>query len=148
MIHYEIINQSEQGIDTQAIEAGLIKAEETVGEDVNKFVSIEFVTAVESQKANKALRNKDEPTDIISLATQDTEAGKQEIKQTDDGALDFNIVRAKSSENQWPVLGQLIICFDIVAKNAQFAGQPVERELEWVVEHGVLHLLGYHHDHD
>lgn len=148
MIHYELINPSDTEINESAIKAGLANAAEQLSDTEDKFVSIEVVSEAESQQANKALRGKDEPTDVISVSTQDTKAGEQEITEHTDGSLSFAIDRQASSENQWPVLGQLIICPGIIAKNAESARQPVERELEWVVEHGVLHLMGYHHDHD
>ena len=62
------------------------------------------------------------PTDVISFAYNET-------------------------ENVGPVnvLGDIIISIDRVKEQAEDYGHSVERELYYVLCHGMLHLLGYDH---
>lgn len=147
MIHYELTNTTPHTIDPIIIERALKSAADKAALTDDKLVTIEIVSPEESQAANKALRDHDEPTDIISVPTQTMHAGEQVITETE-GALDFTLHKTADSAATWPVIGQLIICYDIVSANAKRAGQGIERELEWVIEHGILHVLGFHHAHD
>ncbi len=147
MIDFEIINTTDQEIDSQAIKAGLQAAQKKLNSSDQYFVSIEVVKPEESQRLNQTLRHTNEPTDCLSISTQEQERGKQIIEQQSDGSLTFSLdQQTTKAKKQWPVLGQLILCLAIISRNATEAGQSLDRELEWVVEHGVLHLAGYHHD--
>lgn len=148
MIHYELLNSTTQEIPLRAIEAGLRAAEAKLGDIGERHISIEIVTEEESQALNSEFRNQNKPTDIISMSTQETKVGEQVITESTEGALDFTLTEQKSLEHSWPVIGQIILCLPVIQANSERAGQPLERELEWVVEHGVLHLMGFHHEHD
>ncbi len=148
MISYELINTTNHHIDAKTIENGLQLAESKVGPLENRFITIEIVPPEMSHQLNQQWRDKNEPTDCISLSTTDSDVGEQLITESSTGALEFTLKLKGNIEHTWPALGQLIICYDIVKANADRAGQPVERELEWVVAHGVWHILGFHHDQD
>jgi len=45
-------------------------------------------------------------------------------------------------------LGEIIICWTQVKTDARQLSVSVEYELAWVVVHGILHLLGYHHENN
>ncbi|HEY1074372.1 MAG TPA: rRNA maturation RNase YbeY [Patescibacteria group bacterium] len=148
MINFVLQNSTNHHIDDTTIQKGLAAAATKLGEIGERHVAIEIVTSEESQALNAELRGQDKPTDIISISTQETKVGEQVIEESAEGALSFEINESKPLENAWPVIGQLVLCYDVIAQNAQRAGQPVERELEWVIEHGILHLMGFHHEHD
>lgn len=148
MIHYELINTTSQSIDEQAIKRALDAAARKLKLSGDRHVIIELVTPEESEQLNHELRGKNEPTDILSIGSQELHEGEQIISEEESGVLHFDLVSSQNPSDTWPVLGQLIICFDIVAQNAKRAGQDIDHELEWVVEHGVLHLAGFHHKHD
>ena len=42
--------------------------------------------------------------------------------------------------------GEIIICPEVVAKNAKKTGSNFKKELTLVLIHGILHLLGYDHE--
>ncbi len=72
------------------------------------------------RRLNRTYRGVDAPTDVLAFGSADDPfAG--------------------------PYLGDVIISFPQAARQAQSAGHPVEAELQLLVVHGVLHLLG--HDH-
>lgn len=47
-----------------------------------------------------------------------------------------------------PYLGDVIISYPRAQEQASSAGHPLEHELQLLVVHGVLHLLGYDHNNE
>jgi probable rRNA maturation factor len=45
-----------------------------------------------------------------------------------------------------PFLGDVVMCFPVAVKSAQKYGKMVDDQLCFYLEHGLMHLLGYHHD--
>ena len=70
---------------------------------------------------NRAFREVDAPTDVLSFATDE---------------------RPRPTT---VYLGDVVISYTQAREQAQVGGHPVEAELQLLVVHGVLHLLG--HDH-
>ena len=73
---------------------------------------------------NREFRQVDAPTDVLSFATDDQPRASKQARY----------------------LGDVIISFTRAKEQAKAGGHPVEAELQLLVVHGVLHLLG--HDHD
>jgi len=71
---------------------------------------------------NHEYRNIDETTDVLSFSSME-----------------------KDPDTNHVYLGDVIISFDKALKQADQAGHPVLVELQLLVVHGVLHLLGYDH---
>lgn len=147
MIRFDVSNSTDEKIDPKYIQTGISQAEiklDTIGD---RFVSIEFVSKPEMAALNQKLRGQNQATDIISISSQETKAGEQDIKIGSKAELSFMLTQTKPV-NPLPAIGQLIICMDIINQNAALYGQSPERELEWVIEHGIYHLMGFHHTHD
>ena len=89
-----------------------------------KFVSIKFSHDKEIQRLNNEHGGKDYPTDVLSFRMDE---------EREDGSL---------------YLGDIIINLDQAKRQAEENGNTVEEELAQLAEHGVLHLLGVHHDGD
>ena len=47
-----------------------------------------------------------------------------------------------------PLLGDLVICAPVVAREAAEQGKPLSAHYAHLTVHGVLHLLGWDHEHD
>ena len=45
-------------------------------------------------------------------------------------------------------LGDIVISVDTAMTNARQEGHSTLNEIRWLILHGVLHLLGYDHEHD
>ncbi|OGY55276.1 MAG: rRNA maturation RNase YbeY [Candidatus Buchananbacteria bacterium RIFCSPLOWO2_01_FULL_46_12] len=90
------------------------------------LISLALVGGPAMKKLNKAYRGKDSVTDVLSFAEQD-------IK---------NPLKNKPTGRYW---GEVIICYSQDVKQARQNKKPVKEELEWLLVHGVLHILG--HDH-
>jgi probable rRNA maturation factor len=51
-------------------------------------------------------------------------------------------------DEDWVMLGDVYVCPEIARDNAARLGHSLDRELEMLVVHGILHLLGYDHQND
>jgi probable rRNA maturation factor len=79
-----------------------------------------ITTDQELRRLNRDFRKKDYPTDVLSFASRQS--------------LGF--------------LGDIAISFDLARKQAAEHGHTVRREIEILMLHGVLHLLGMDHEND
>jgi probable rRNA maturation factor len=69
------------------------------------------------QALNRRWRNKDAPTNVLSFASGEPR-----------------------------LLGDIVLAFETVAREAREQGKPLPHHLRHLVIHGVLHLLGYDHE--
>ena len=86
---------------------------------------IRFVQSQESQQINLQYRQKDKPTNVLSFAFDCPE-------HIDPQEVDY-------------LLGDLIICPEIVAQEAQNQGKSLMDHFAHMIIHGTLHLQGYDH---
>jgi len=78
------------------------------------------VTDPEIHVLNRQYRGKDKPTDVLSFPLADT--------------------------LQPSVLGDVVISVETAARQAQRRGHSLQEELQILLIHGILHLLGYDHE--
>ncbi|WP_078552781.1 rRNA maturation RNase YbeY [Bacillus alkalicellulosilyticus] len=95
----------------------------------NSEVSISFVDNERIQEVNREYRNKDAVTDVISFAFNDNVDEELEIVGIE----------------MTNVLGDIIISIPRAKEQAVEYNHSFERELGFLVVHGMLHLLGYDH---
>jgi len=89
----------------------------------NCEVSITFVDSDEIQALNKDYRSKDEATDVLSFPISEELAMGSDVS-----------------------IGDIVICMEVARAQAEEYGHTLERELAFLVAHGMLHLLGYDHE--
>jgi len=87
--------------------------------------TVHYVSAAEIHALNKQHMGKDKPTDVLAFPLLHITAGQKPTREN--FPLDFNPQTNKIE------LGDIVINED-------------EPNKEFLVEHGLLHLLGYHHD--
>ena len=92
-------------------------------------VSVSFVTNKEIRSLNKAYRNKDTETDVLSFPLTN-----------DDGTQEVN------AETGFVLLGDVVISLETAVKQAEMYGHSLEREIGFLTVHSMLHLLGYDHE--
>lgn len=90
-------------------------------EDVE--VSILVVGTRKIRTLNREFRKIDEPTDVLSFI--------QETPRDPDGILR---------------LGDIVICYPVARSQAAEEEKLVDEKIAELVEHGLRHLLGEHHD--
>jgi len=88
-------------------------------------LTIRFVNESESAALNKQYRNKNGATNILSFPF--------EVPAELDGEVELNL------------LGDLIICSDVVKKEAEQQNKSEMAHWAHMLVHGTLHLLGYDH---
>ena len=126
MVDLAIINKTENDITAYEplIEAVCEEVLKIEGFDAFSEVSIIFVSKDEVQAINREYRHIDQVTDVISFALLEDEDVPQHIT----------------------TLGDIFICFEKAVEQAKDYNHSLERELGFLVCHGMLHLLGYDHN--
>lgn len=89
-------------------------------------VTIRIVGIDEMTMLNKTYRHKSGPTNVLSFP----------INLPEDVALSV------------PMLGDIVICADVVNREADEQIKAVEAHWAHMVIHGIFHLLGYDHEND
>lgn len=84
-------------------------------------ISISIVDSATSQQLNLDYRGIDKPTNVISLEY------------------------AASREQLALLSGELILCDDVIVREAQEQGKPIIAHYAHMIIHGMLHLQGYDH---
>jgi probable rRNA maturation factor len=95
-------------------------------------LGIRIVDEDESAELNQTYRDKPGPTNVLSFPF--------EMPELPEGF-------ASHEEDEIPanLLGDLVICAPVVAREAAEQGKPEAVHWAHMVVHGVLHLLGYDH---
>lgn len=95
-------------------------------------ISISFVDNQEIQALNKQFRNIDATTDVLSFPMLEFDDG------CEDGTEGY-------FEGEQP-LGDIVISIEKAIEQAEEYGHSKEREIAFLLVHGMLHLLGYDHE--
>ena len=119
------------GIIRKCIEATLTAEGISVPCEINVLVTNDSGI----QAINKASRNLDKPTDVLSFPMFDLEAGAP--PQDWDDYLD--------PETGLCPLGDMCISLERAAAQAKEFGHSEKREVGYLTIHSMLHLLGYDH---
>jgi probable rRNA maturation factor len=84
-------------------------------------LTIRITDEAEIQELNRTYRDKDKPTNVLSFPFE------------------------APPGVEIPLLGDIIICAAVVAREADEQGKPLKAHWAHMVIHGTLHLLGYDH---
>ncbi|MEN6622649.1 MAG: rRNA maturation RNase YbeY [Smithella sp.] len=90
----------------------------------DKEVSLSFVNDEAIQQLNRQYRGKDKPTDVLSFSLQEGE---------------FGYINPD-------ILGDIVISVDTAMADALKNDLSFEQEINFLIIHGLLHLLGYEHE--
>lgn len=91
-------------------------------------LAIRLVDAKEGRSLNHHYRGKDYATNVLSFPAELPEGLPEGVKL--------------------PLLGDLVICAPVVAREAAEQGKPLNAHYAHLTVHGVLHLLGWDHEDD
>lgn len=89
-------------------------------------LSICLVSKEDIRQLNKTYRHKDKPTNVLSFKADFPEGPKLKLR----------------------LLGDIVICSDIVNEEAKAQDKTPEAHWAHMVVHGSLHILGYDHEED
>ena len=87
-------------------------------------LTVRIVDEAEITALNRQYRGKDGPTNVLSFPYEDISGVATRL------------------------LGDIVICAPVVASEAVAQDKPLDAHWAHIVVHGVLHLLGYDHQHD
>ena len=104
--------------------------------DVPLGVELVFVDADEIRRLNRETRDTDKVTDVLSYPTLDGIKGKR----IEGKNYPFDI-----DEEGNLLVGSIAICEERAKEQAQEYGHSYERELHYLLVHGIMHCLGYDH---
>ncbi len=82
-------------------------------------VVVALISDARVRRLNRVYRTQDRPTDVLSFPSDDPGC-----------------------------LGDIVIAAGVARRQAHTAGHSLQTELRVLALHGLLHLLGYDHDHD
>lgn len=125
MLQYEIANAIKARIDERLIKQCVQAFGQSAQIKKKKIFSLAFVDAKMIRKFNRNYRGKDKATDVLSFAQRDS---------------DF------SGPGEEAELGEILICYSQVKKQAKENGWPVDYEICRLLIHGLAHLIGYEHE--
>jgi len=87
-------------------------------------LSILLVDNQQIQELNRTWRGKDRPTDVLAFSQREGEF----------------------ADPKDPLLGDIVISVEQAKKQAEEHKHSLEDELDLLLIHGILHLLGYEHE--
>ena len=104
-------------------------------------VTICFVSDAEIARMNRIFRKKKGPTDVLSFPAMDRPTPALSWRRRKPG----NATGRSEAET---FLGDVAISPETARRNARKLGRTLPSELQILILHGVLHLLGYDHETD
>jgi probable rRNA maturation factor len=122
MITLEIRDEYLSSVDVAQIEVAAQTALQVQSADINIDLTIVITGDEQLRELNRQYRDIDAPTDVLSFP------------------VDFI-----DPESEAPYLGDILISCPQAKKQAIAGGHSTSAELQLLVVHGVLHLLGFDH---
>lgn len=129
--------EQECAVDISAIAAS---AQKVLKQKINLLIELCFCDEDEIKRLNKENRAVDSVTDVLSFPAAGVSAG--EIVKKKNYPFDVD------PETGRVFLGSIIICSKRAAEQAAEYGHSLEREIAYLITHGVMHLFGYDHLND
>ena len=95
----------------------------------NFLFTIHSLNESESKELNQKTFNKNKPTDVLSFPLYN----------------DIDSIN-KLDKSMSEDMGDMFICRNVIKKNAEIYNKDFVEELQYIVIHGLLHLIGYSHE--
>ena len=123
----ELTNESGFPVDEESLQAVTIHAMASM--KVHPDADVAIVLVDENAMADLHLQWMDEPgpTDVLSFPMDELRPGSEEVPSPEG------------------VLGDIVVCPQVAARQAQVAGHDPINEILLLVTHGMLHLVGFDH---
>lgn len=99
----------------------------------NVYVGIGVVPKEEIRTINNEYRHVDKATDVLSFPIYT----REEIACLKKKALTEDVS-----------LGDLVLCMDVIEEHSIEYGTGLDREMLYMITHGICHLLGFDHEWD
>lgn len=116
-------NQNKIKIDKRRIRSTVLRIMRIL-DCADKEISLSFVDDEKIKKLNKEYLGKDKPTNVIS----------------------FSLREGEYSDINPQIMGDIIISVETAQRDALLGNLTVSQEIDFLIIHGILHLLGYNHE--
>ena len=116
-------NQRKIKIDSRKIRSTVLKILKIL-DCTDKEISLSFVDDKKIKQLNKQYLRKDRATNVLSFSLQEDEYGNINPQ----------------------ILGDIVISVETAQKDAVYGNLTVDQEIDFLIIHGLLHLLGYDHE--
>jgi len=90
----------------------------------DKEISLTFIDDAAIHLLNKQYLGKDKPTNVLSFSLQEGEFGSLNPD----------------------MLGDIVISVETAKRDAVTGGLTLDEEIDFLIIHGILHLIGYNHE--
>ena len=110
-----------------------------VQSDIPLLIEFSFVDEEEIRRLNAQTRGIDKVTDVLSYPTLNDIKGK---------AICANDFPYDIDERGNLLIGSVAVCLERAKQQANEYGHSFERELHYLLVHGIMHCLGYDHIED
>ncbi len=117
---------SRYSFDRKRVKAALSNVLSEQGVDGKVLISFSVVGERKIRELEQIYFNRDEVTDVLSFPLQEGE----------EMPADFDGLN----------LGDIVVCYPQAKRQAMQWNRLVDEEIEFLACHGLLHLLGIHHD--
>ena len=104
--------------------------------DIPLAIEFVFVDGEEIRRLNRELRDTDKVTDVLSFPALDDIKGQ---------AICGDDYPYEIDEEGNLLIGSVAVCCDRAKEQAEEYGHSYERELHYLLVHGIMHCLGYDH---
>lgn len=121
-------------MDQKRLTAAVEKSLQAEGFQRPAEVSLSLIGDADMRELNRDYRGFDKPTDVLSFSQ--LEEGESTVEQSN------------AIEGEPILLGDIVISVETAKRQADDKGHDLEAELDLLVVHGMLHLLGYDDETD
>jgi probable rRNA maturation factor len=116
-------SQSKIKIDKRMIRSTVLKILKTL-DCADKEISLSFVDDEKIKQLNKQYLGKDKATNVLS----------------------FSLLEGEYGNINPQILGDIIISVETAQRDALYGKLTIDQEIDFLIIHGILHLLGYNHE--
>lgn len=124
-MNIELTNLTNFSMDEEILKSLANFALQKLGIHPDSELSISLVDEDEMSSLHMRWLNESGPTDVLSFPMDE--------------------LKPESAVNGPGILGDIVLCPKFAEVQAKNAGQTLEKEIELLMVHGVLHLLGFDH---
>jgi len=116
-------SQSKIKIDKRMIRSTVLKILKTLG-CADKEICLSFIDDEKIKQLNKQYLGKDNATNVLS----------------------FSLLEGEYGNINPQILGDVIISVETAQRDALYGKLTLDQEINFLIIHGILHLLGYNHE--
>lgn len=136
MINIIVTADAKFPVDKALIESTVLEILQTYPVSGKVEIGVSIVGERRMHQINKQYRGLDTSTNILTFALEDPMPNLAHLRGIGFISSPDNVVR----------LGDIVISFPQVVEDATVEGISIDEELHNLIQHGIKHLLGLHHE--